>query len=306
MQPSTLMGKRLKFQRSPRNPIVAPSQHWWETRLTCNAGAIKLGDRIHLFYTARGQDDVARIGYCRLNGYDQVEERLPYPVLVPEDWFEQDGVEDPRVIPLDGQVRVIYAGKERDMARPCETSIEPQHLLRGHWAWSKHRLLLPTMVGFHNRNVAYFPRRIGDRYALLHRPMTLAEHVWLSYSYDLVHWYDHREILAPRHGYWDDAKVGIAGPPLELDDCWLLIYHGVEARTWTYRLGYVLLDKEVPEHVLERSEEPILEPEEEYERVGVAPNVVFSCGAVLDGRTLVLYYGAADKVLCVAWAEIPW
>jgi predicted GH43/DUF377 family glycosyl hydrolase len=300
------MGRGLLLQRSPRNPILTPTDRWWETRLTCNAGAVKLGEYVHLLYTARGQDDIARIGYARLRGYDEVEERLPYPVLAPEEWFERDGVEDPRIIALDGRIYVIYAGKERDMARPCEVSLSPEELMRKEWAWTKHRLLLPTMVGFHNRNAAYFPRRIGERYALLHRPMTLAEHIWLSYSYDLVHWYDHQQILTPRPGYWDDAKVGIAGPPIELDHAWLLIYHGVEARTWTYRLGYVLLDKERPHVVLERSVDPILEPEEDYERVGVAPNVVFSCGSVLDGRTLVLYYGAADRVLCVAWGELPW
>ncbi|GEM_PF-4742276 len=63
-------------------------------------GAIKVGNVLHLFYNTQGEDRVARIGYARLRGYDQVEERLPHPVLVPKEWFERGGVEDPRVVAL--------------------------------------------------------------------------------------------------------------------------------------------------------------------------------------------------------------
>ncbi len=139
----------------------------------------------------------------------------------------------------------------------------------------------------------------------------MAQNIWLSFSYDRIHWYDHKEILTARPGYWDDAKVGVAGPPIELEEEWLLIYHGVEAKTWTYRLGCVLLDRHHPEVVLERCEEPILEPVEDYELSSGSsnvvfspssgtPNVVFSCGAVVIENKLVLYYGAADRVIGVA------
>jgi len=296
---------KLRLKRSEKNPILTPTDNWWENRLVCNAGVLKCRERYHLIYTAKGEDDIARLGYARLKAIDEVEERLPYPVLSPEEWFEQDGVEDPRLSCIDGQVYAIYSGKDRDMARICETFLPLDHFLEGKWAWSKHRLLLPIMVGIHNRNAAYFPRKIKGRYALLHRPMTMAENVWLSFSYDRVHWYDHKEILKPRPGYWDDAKTGIAGPPIELEDGWLLIYHGVEAKTWTYRLGFAFLDKENPEVVLARGQEPLLEPEEDYEREGVTPNVVFSCGAVVEGKKLIVYYGAADRVLCVATGDLP-
>ena len=201
---------------------------------------------------------------------------------------------------------MLYAGKEGDMARICEATISVENITSMKWLWSKHRLLLPPMISIHNRNAAYFPRKINGRYALLHRPMMMTENIWISFSYDLIHWYDHRVLLTPREGYWDDAKIGIAGPPLEIRDGWLLIYHGVEARTWTYRLGFVILDRENPTKVIYRCEEPILEPEEEYEKVGESPNVVFSCGGFINNNSeLVLYYGAADKVIGVAIGRLP-
>lgn len=294
----------LKLKRSPRNPILEPGGNWWENRLVCNPGVFEFKGSIHLIYTAKGEDGVARFGYARLEGIDRLVERLPHPVFQPEEWFEADGVEDPRLTLIDGILHMLYAGKEKDMARIAVSTISLEDFTGRKWAWSRHRLLLPVLVGVHNRNAALFPKRIRGRLALLHRPMWMSENIWLSYSYDGVHWYNHYEVLKPRPGYWDDAKVGAAGPPIELEDCWLLIYHGVEAKTWTYRLGYALLDKEKPERVLYRCKEPILEPEEEYERVGVAPNVVFSCGhAVIDGR-LAVYYGAADRVIGVAEAPL--
>jgi len=294
----------VRLRRSPRNPILKPTGNWWENRLVCNPGVVKLENGIHLVYTAKGEDGIARFGYARIEGLDRVVERLPHPIFQPEEWFEANGVEDPRLTLLEGKLHMLYAGKERDMARIASSTISPSDFAGKRWTWSRHRLLLPILVGVHNRNAALFPRRIRGRLALLHRPMWMSENIWLSYSYDGVHWYDHYEVLKPRPGYWDDAKVGAAGPPIELEDSWLLIYHGVEAKTWTYRLGYVLLDKDRPERVVYRCEEPILEPEREYERKGVAPNVVFSCGqAVVNGR-LAIYYGGGDRVIGVAEAPL--
>lgn len=299
------MELKIRLERSPRNPILSPTDNWWESRGISNPGVLKLGGRIHLIYTAKGEDSLARMGYARLKEIDQVEDRLSYPIFTPDEWFELDGVEDPRLVVLDGRVFMLYAGKEKDMARPCEASISIEDLLNNKWAWSRHRLLLPVMTGIHNRNATFFPRKINGRFVLLHRPVTVEENIWISFSYDRVHWYDHKEILRPRGDLWDNAKIGAAGPPIELEEGWLFIYHGVEAQTWTYRLGCALLDREHPEVVLWRCDEPILEPEEEFEKEGITPNVVFSCGAVILEDELVLYYGAADKYVCVARGKLP-
>jgi len=296
---------KLKLKRSEMNPILSPTKRGWEDKQVYNPGVVRLGDRIHLLYTARGEDNITRMGYARLKNIDEVEERLPYPVFSPGEWFEPDGSEDPRLVAIEDRIFMLYAGKDKDMARVCESHISISNFEETMWTWSKHRLIMPIMVGIHNRNATYFPRRLDERLALLHRPVTLAQNIWLAFSYDRIHWYDHKEILKARPGYWDDAKVGVAGPPIELEEGWLLIYHGVEAKTWTYRLGCALLDREHPEVVLERCEGPVLEPVEDYELSGSVSNAVFSCGAVVYENKLVMYYGAADKVIGVAIGDLP-
>jgi predicted GH43/DUF377 family glycosyl hydrolase len=86
---------------------------------------------------------------------------------------------------------------------------------------------------------------------------------------------------------------------MELEDGWLLVYHGVDDDR-TYRLGAAILDKDDPGKVRGRTDEPILEPREEYERFGQVPNVVFSCGSVIVDEKLLISYGAADTVIGVA------
>ncbi len=306
----------LKLTRSKKNPILSTTNRGWENKLVFNPAVIQLGDKTHLLYRAHGEDGIARLGYARLKNIDEVEERLPDPVFSPAEWFEPDGVEDPRLVAIGDTIYMIYAAKDKDMARVAESHISASDFIENKWSWSKHRLVLPIMVSIHNRNATYFPRRLEGRLVLLHRPVTMAQNIWLSYSYDSIHWYDHKEILTPRSFRWDDAKVGVAGPPIELEEGWLLIYHGVEAKTWTYRLGYALLDKDHPEIVEARSDGPILEPAEDYEITNDSsnvafspssgtPNVVFSCGAIVSDGKLVLYYGAADKIIGVAVGDLP-
>ena len=102
---------------------------------------------------------------------------------------------------------------------------------------------------------------------------------------------------------WEARKIGAGPPPVRTDKGWLLIYHGVDEDR-VYRAGAALLDLEEPWKVIARTPEPILEPEEEYELVGDVPNVVFPEGAVVIGDELLVFYGAADKVCCVATAPL--
>ena len=117
------MALDIKLQRSKKNPILGPTDRWWENKLVSNAGVLQLGGKVYLLYTAHGEDGIARLGYARLKNIDEVEERLPYPIFVPEEWFESTGVEDPRLIVIDDRVFMLYAGKEKDWARVCEAHI---------------------------------------------------------------------------------------------------------------------------------------------------------------------------------------
>jgi predicted GH43/DUF377 family glycosyl hydrolase len=145
-----------------------------------------------------------------------------------------------------------------------------------------------------------FPRKFDGEYLMFHR---LEPDVCLARSDDLKRWYGLKFIMGPRAKSWDCWKVGAAGTPIELNEGWLFIYHGVNFER-IYSLGVALLDKNNPEELLYRSDEPILTPVEEYERFGKVPNVVFSCGNVLMDDHVLVYYGGADNVQCVVTYDL--
>ncbi len=162
-----------------------------------------------------------------------------------------------------------------------------------------------------NRNGVLFPRKIGGRYAMLSRPSdnghTPFGDIFYSESPDLTFWGCHRHVMSPR-GSWQSTKVGPGPVPIETDEGWLLIYHGVltSCNGFVYHVGAALLDIEQPWRVLYRTDPYILSPQTLYECVGDVPNVVFPCAALADAATgrLAIYYGGADTVTCLAFAEI--
>jgi predicted GH43/DUF377 family glycosyl hydrolase len=177
------------------------------------------------------------------------------------------------------------------------TSISKQDFLDKRWNWDSIWLPFP---GIQNKNAVIFPQKINFNYVMLNR---INPDICLAYSKDLRNWHGLKSIMSPRRENWDCVKIGAAAPPMQIDEGWLLIYHGVDMRQ-IYRLGTVLLDKENPEKIIYRSEEPLLEPKEDYECFGFVPNVVFSCGAILLDDKVLIYYGGADTVICVATFEL--
>jgi predicted GH43/DUF377 family glycosyl hydrolase len=144
---------------------------------------------------------------------------------------------------------------------------------------------------------------------MLHRPVTGAqEHIWYAVSSDTLGSWTQPGLLLPERGgpWWDGVRVGVGAPPIETDDGWLLIFHGVKeiAGAPTYRLGLALLDKDDPRRVLARASEWVFAPEAEYELHGLLGNVVFTCGAIRRGDEVWMYYGAADTVVGLAIAKL--
>jgi beta-1,4-mannooligosaccharide/beta-1,4-mannosyl-N-acetylglucosamine phosphorylase len=163
----------------------------------------------------------------------------------------------------------------------------------------------------YNRNGVLFPRRIGGDYVMLSRPSdtghTAFGDMFLSRSPDMVHWGRHRHVMGPTGG-WQRTKIGPGPCPIETDQGWLLIYHGVltSCNGFIYSIGVALLDLDEPWKVLGRGRSYILSPHEIYERAGDVPNVCFPCAALVDADTgrLALYYGAADTTVCLAFAHV--
>ena len=144
---------------------------------------------------------------------------------------------------------------------------------------------------------------------MLHRPVTGGqEHIWYVCSpHDLQHWSQPGILLPERGGpWWDGLRIGVGAPPVLTDEGWLLIYHGVKdmGNRPVYRLGLALLDRENPRKVLARASEWVFAPETNYEQQGLVPNVVYTCGALLRGEEVWMYYGAADTVIGLAIAKV--
>ena len=274
------------------NPIIEPIEgHPWESRFVFNTAMIRLGGRIHYFYRAMGEDKVSRIGYASSKDGYHIDKRLPYPVFEPSNQLEKYGCEDPRLTLLEGKYVMTYTAYG-DIYQIGMTTISPQNILNNNWVWGERLFPFPNTW---NKDAVLFSRRIRDRYIMLHR---LEPDICLAHSDDMRSWTHSNVIMEPRPDYWDSLKIGAAGPPIEIDEGWLLIYHGVDTDR-VYRLGAAILDKNNPGRVLARTEEPILEPQMEYERFGQVLNVVFSCGAVILGDELLISYGAADTVIGV-------
>lgn len=162
-----------------------------------------------------------------------------------------------------------------------------------------------------NRNGVLFPRRIGGKYAMLNRPSdnghTPFGDIYYSESPDMVHWGRHRFVMGASTG-WQATKIGAGPTPIETNQGWLLIYHGVltSCNGFVYSFGAALLDLEEPWKVIYRGERYLLAPQAPYERIGDVPNVAFPCAALVDAPTgrLAIYYGGADTVVCLAFAYV--
>jgi predicted GH43/DUF377 family glycosyl hydrolase len=219
------------------------------------------------------------------------------PTFGPENAYESFGIEDARITLLDGIYWINYtAVSDRGIATGLASTKDFK-------AFERHGIIFPPP----NRDVTIFPQKINGRYVALHRPMPEGlghPAIWIATSSDLLSWGDHRIVATARPGCWDDVKIGGGAVPFKVhaygQDPWLAIYHGVTGAPPTYALGALLLDQHDPSKVIARSREPILQPETPYEREGFFGRVVFTCGALVDGDLVRIYYGAADGVTAVA------
>ena len=150
-----------------------------------------------------------------------------------------------------------------------------------------------------NKGMALFPRQVGGRYMMIGR--SDGENLFLLQSDELTHWEEGEKILTPTFP-WELVQIGNCGPPIELDEGWLLLTHGVGAMR-KYSIGAVLLDKIDPSKVLGRTREPLLAAKDQ-DREGYVPNVVYSCGAIRHADQLFLPYGIADSSIGFAFVPI--
>jgi len=323
------MGK-VFLQRYEKNPILAPNKaSSWESKAVFNCATLHYENKFHMLYRAIGEYEryVSRIGYASSDdGYSFT--RSEKVAFEPKEDYEKFGIEDPRMVEIDNQIYITYVilstyvtdGAIVEASTALATSTDFLNYTR---------LGVITSKGSNNKDVVLFPEKItqqhslktsssssnnidaGGKYYFLHRPSSWIgsqygvdkPSIWLGEGNALTNFEKHTLLLKPEED-WEELKVGAGPPPIKTSSGWLLIYHGV-SRDKVYRAGAALLDLQDPSKIIGRTKTPILEPKEPYEKFGDVNNVVFPTGAcVVDKDKLFVYYGGADKVCCVATADL--
>ncbi len=319
--------------KSPANPIVcAVPSLWWANRKVYNAAAFIKDDAYRLVFRAIGEDYISRLGMA--SSSDGVHFNIQeLPVFKPVTKFETYGCEDPRITLIDDTYWMTYTAYDGLTARVALTST------RDFISWSERHILFPNWKEGRwvnpkqtvwNKAAAIFPEKISGKYRLFFGD----DSIWEAESSDLIHWTAVKQpVLSPRDGYFDSSYIEMGPPPIRVDRGWLIIYHGISGRndSRVYRLGAAIMDYHNPRITLWRSDLPILEPSELFEKVGKIdiikggmaklrrlddndlqvmsqkgklPQAVFCCGAIKEGDNIKVYYSGSDTVMCLASGSV--
>ena len=311
----------------------------FENEGVLNPAAIREGDFVHLFYRAVRKGNHSSIGYCKLEGPLLVLDRNKSPLLYPECEYESHGMEDPRIVKIEDTYYLTYTGFDGINALGClaiskdlihfekkgiivpQISFEKFNSLAGmdvplnekYFRYNRHNVELekhPKRSLLWDKNVIFFPRKIKGKFYLLHRIKPeiqilvgiedLNDLTELFYDDYMVHFNDH-VVLTSKFDH-EISYVGGGCPPIETDQGWLIIYHGVKDGLdgYVYSACAALLDLENPGKEIARLPYPLFKPELEWELKGEVNNVCFPSGAVVFNDTLYIYYGAADERIACA------
>ena len=150
-----------------------------------------------------------------------------------------------------------------------------------------------------NKGMALFPRKINGKYVMLSRQDGENNHIMVS---DHLHFWQESHIIQEPEYPWEFIQIGNCGSPLDIDEGWLVLTHGVSAMR-CYSIGAILLDKEHPEKVIARLTTPLITPSKE-EREGYVPNVVYTCGALLHHNELIIPYAMSDIATGIATVNL--
>lgn len=312
-------------KRSDHNPILVPVQeHPWETFAAFNWSVVasKKEDRtIHCVYRAMSEPELIPQYNLRLSsiGYARSKDGIHYTkrvqLIKPELEWEQFGCEDPRVTELDGKYYIFYTALSLFPFRydgikvACAVTRDFEKIEEKH-------LVTP----FNAKAMALFPSRIEEKITAIltvntdnvNRTARVAiarfdgeDDIW-----NAVYWADwyrnmSKYILHVRRTSSDHIEVG--APPLKTKDGWLLVYSHIQnyrSANKIFGIEALLLDLKNPQKIIGRTQHPILVPEENYEKYGQVPNVVFPSGALIRGDELWIFYGAADSTSCMAKVEL--
>jgi predicted GH43/DUF377 family glycosyl hydrolase len=223
------------------------------------------------------------------------DHRISERVIFPVSKNESRGIEDARFVQFfDNRQKVTYYAT---YTAYNGNTILPQLIETKDFL--KFNILTLNGKAVQNKGMALFPRKIGDRYAMLSRQDGENNHIMFS---DNIHFWQESKIIQEPKQPWEFIQIGNCGSPLETDDGWIVLTHGVGPMR-QYCIGAILLDLENPTKIIARLDEPLLTPHAK-EREGYVPNVVYSCGAIIHNKELVIPYAMSDINSGIATVDV--
>jgi beta-1,2-mannobiose phosphorylase / 1,2-beta-oligomannan phosphorylase len=319
--------------------LLRKTSNNFESEGVLNPGVIKIGNTIHMFYRAVTKDNYSTIGYCTLSSPLEVNDRNDSPLLFPQEEYEFQGLEDPRIVKIEDTYYLTYTAYDGVNALGAlATSTDLIH-------WQKHGILVPQItyeefkhftqkegtihdkyvrfneyqkshdkqdrkVFLWDKNLIFFPRKVNNKLYFLHRikpdiqivvAIEKLEDLTIAFWQNYFFHFDEFIVLTPKYSH-EVSYIGSGCPPIETEAGWLLIYHGVHdtIKGYVYSACAALLDLKNPQKEIARLPYPLFYPEKEWELKGEVNNVCFPTGAVVEKDTLFIYYGAADERIAVA------
>jgi len=316
--------------------LLTPGQNNFDAHSVLNPAVWQEGEKIHLIYRAINPDGISSLGYAELDGPLKIAARWDKPFIEQNSREEKKGVEDPRLVRIDGTFYLTYVAHDGfnavsglrlgpDLFNLKKNGIiSPKIRYRDAgklFSYTKLKDDYYFFASFYERysgrnilvwhkDMIFFPEKINGQFVLLQRilpdiqllrfddPSQLKDkYFWL---YQLIH-LSENVILEGEHGF-ENRNIGGGAVPIKTKDGWLVIYHGVQEnnRKRIYSAGAALFNLADPSRLIARLPYPLFSPTEDYELVGTVNNVVFPTGTALFGDDLYIYYGAADKYIATA------
>lgn len=286
------------------NPILTNKDVPFKVNSIFNPGAVKFNDKYILL--CRVEMPIGRSSFALAVSEDGYTFKVSdKPVLSPEDHkncyeYVNWGIEDARITKLENKYYLTYTGYSKYMPLVILAETEDFQSFKIHGPITE-----PC-----NKDCTLFPEKINGYYWKIDRPAAENNRdIWISKSPDLIHWGEYKILFQPETGTWENDKVGSSSTPIKTKDGWLILYHGVRGFgiTSLYKIGAFLLDLEKPWIVKGKTVEPILSPEEDYERIGDVGNVVFSNGWIdEENGDIKIYYSGADTNICIAETTVDY
>lgn len=326
------------FQIKKEGILLKKTSLNFENEAVMNPAAIREGNHVYMFYRAVRKGNYSSIGFCKLNGPLTVDERHTMPVIFPQYEYENQGIEDPRIVKIENTYYLTYTAydgvnalgalatsndlinfEKKGIIVPQMTYDEFSHLAESkgeinekYFRYNEHlhiRELKRKKLMIWDKNLIFFPRKINNKLYFLHRIKPDIQIVCINSLEELTvtFWQNYFLkldcfiVLSPKYDF-EVSYIGGGCPPIETESGWLLIYHAVHdtVNGYVYTAGAALLDLEHPEREIARLKTPLFKPEHEWEIKGAVSNVCFPTGAVVFGETLYIYYGAADERIACA------